>query len=282
MIRILAITLAVLALAAPAHAASLSSAGAYLSASLDRNGCAHEPGASPTVNLSSWVAFGLVASGRSASGPAHCIEKHASSLRALTDVEVATLALVAAAHNPRSAGGRDFVQVILASVRGGRIGTLVATNQFGILALRAAGTPIPASARRTLLADQNRDGSWPVSRGGSGDSNLTATGIQAAIAVGIARSSPIVTRAVAALARFRSHRGYGLARGAAPDAQSTGWVLSGLAAAGRGDGAARSYLGSLQARSGAFAYQRGLAITPVWVTAQATMGLAGRSFPLRR
>ena len=282
MIRALAIMLAALALAAPAQAASLSSAGAYLAASLDHNGCAHEPGASPTVNLSSWVAFGLVASGRSASGPAHCIEKHASSLRALTDVEVATLALVAAGHNPRSAGGRDFVQVILSSTHSGRIGTLVATNQFGILALRAAGSPIPASARRTLLADQNRDGSWPVSPGGSGDSNLTAAGIQAAIAAGIPRSSTVVTRAVTALRRFRSHGGYALTRGSAPDAQSTSWVLSGLHSAGRGNATARTYLGSLQSRSGAFAYQRGLAITPVWVTAQAAMGYAGRSFPLRR
>ena len=72
MIRALGIALALLALAAPAQA-SVSSAGAYLAASLDRNGCAHEPGGASTVNLSSWVAFGLVAAGRSASGPAICI-----------------------------------------------------------------------------------------------------------------------------------------------------------------------------------------------------------------
>ena len=29
------------------------------------------------------------------------------------------------------------------------------------------------------------------------------------------------------------------------------------------------------------AYQRGVRITPVWVTAQAALGLAGLSFPLR-
>jgi hypothetical protein len=41
------------------------------------------------------------------------------------------------------------------------------------------------------------------------------------------------------------------------------------------------YLGGLQQGDGSFAYQRGQRITPVWVTAQATMGLAGQSFPLR-
>ncbi|MEI6687918.1 MAG: hypothetical protein WCN97_01005 [Thermoleophilia bacterium] len=279
--RALVTIIALLALAAPAQAASVSSAGAYLAGTLDANGCAREPGGTPTVNLSSWVAFGLVAAGRSASGPARCIERHAASLKALTDVEVATLALVAAGRNPRNAGGRDFVQSIQSSLRGGRIGTLVATNQFGILALKAAGAPIPASAKRTLLADQNADGSWPVGVGGNGDSNLTATGIQAAMAAGISRTDPVIARALASLRRFRSRGGYALSTGTPPDAQSTAWVLSGLGSAGRSDAAARTYLAGLQAANGSFAYQRGTAITPVWVTAQATMGLAGRSFPLR-
>ena len=101
------------------------------------------------------------------------------------------------------------------------------------------------------------------------------------LAAGIARNDPVVTRALAALKRFKSRGGYALSAGTVPDAQSTGWVLSGLASAGRSDRTARNYLAGLQATNGSFAYQRGTAITPVWVTAQATMGLAGRSFPLR-
>ena len=38
---------------------------------------------------------------------------------------------------------------------------------------------------------------------------------------------------------------------------------------------------ALQYRDGSYAYQRGQRITPVWVTAQAAMGLAARSFPMR-
>ena len=145
----LAVGLALFALPTAGQAANLSSAGAYLAGSLDRNGCAREQGGPASANLSAWVAFGLVSAGRSASGPADCIERHARRLTAVTDLEVATLALVAAGRNPRNAGGRDLVQAIQSSLRRGRIGTLVASNQFGILALKAAGAPIPAAARRT-------------------------------------------------------------------------------------------------------------------------------------
>lgn len=273
--------LALLFVGLPAQAASLSSAGSYLGKSLDANGCARESGETASVHLTSWVALGLVASGRSAGFAASCIERHASALTATTDIELATLALAAAGRNPSNAGGRNLVRAIQTSLHKGRIGTLVASNQFGILALKAAGASIPAAARRTLIADQNRDGSWPVSLGGDGDSNLTASGIMAAVALGIAPTSTVIVRAVAYLKRFRSHGGYALTAGSTPDAQSTAWVLQGLAAAGKRDPAAEAYLTSLQGSTGAVAYQRGLAITPVWVTAQAALGLARRPLPLR-
>lgn len=279
--RLLVGALLLLAFAAPAQANGLPDAGAYLARSLDSRGCAREPGGTASANLSAWVALGLIATGRSAAAPARCIEDHSRYLRALTDVELAVLALAAARRDPRNAGGRDLVRTILAAQRNGRIGPLIATNQFGILALRAAGAPVPASARRALVADQRPDGAWPVAPGGDGDSNLTATGIQAAIAAGVAPSDPVVTRALAALGRFRSRGGYALARGAAPDAQSTAWALQGLAAVRRADPTARAYLAGLEGSDGAFAYQRGVRITPVWVTAQSVLGVAGRAFPLR-
>ena len=282
MIRALVIALVgLMTLGASASAANLSGTGAFLAKSLDANGCAREAGGVPSVQLTSWVALGLVASGRSASSTASCIERHAKTLTTTTDVELAVLALTAAGRNPSNAGGRNLVQAVQGSLKNGRIGTLVASNQFGILALKGAGATIPAAAKRTLLADQNRDGSWPVSRGGDGDSNLTASGIMAAVAAGIAPNSIVIVRAVASLKRFRSRGGYALTAGSPPDAQSTAWVLQGLAAAGKRDPAAEAYLASLQRSNGTFAYQRGLAITPVWVTAQAALGLARRPFPLR-
>ncbi len=267
------------ALSAPAE---LGRAGAYLAGSLDRRGCAAEPGGAPSANLTAWAAIGLVAAGRSAARAADCIAGRTAELRSATDIELAILALVAAGRNPRSVGGRDLSAALDRQLRRGRIGRTPASNQFGILALRALGRPIPAAVRATLMRDQSRDGSWPVAPGGEGDSNLTASGIAAAVAAGVRASDPRIRRAVRALARFRSASGgYALTAGARPDAQSTAWVLQGLAAAGRRDRAAEAHLRRLARADGSIAYQRGVTITPVWVTAQAAIGLARRPFPLR-
>lgn len=267
------------ALAAPAE---LDRAGAYLVRSLDRAGCAAEPGGAPSANLTAWVALGLVAAGRSAAPAAACIADRSVELRSATDIELAILALVAAGRDPRAAGGRDLPAALSRQLRGGRIGPTPASHQFGILALRALGRPVPASVRATLMRDQNPDGSWPVAPGGEGDSNLTASGIAAAVAAGVPSSDPRLRRAVRALARFRgAGGGYALTAGARPDAQSTAWVVQGLAAAGRRDPAAEAHLRGLSRTDGSVAYQRGVAITPVWVTAQAAIGLARRPFPLR-
>ena len=88
--------LALLVVGVPAQAASLSSTGSFLASSLDANGCARESGAVASVNLTSWAALGLVASGRSASSAASCIERHSKALTSTTDIELAVLALTAA------------------------------------------------------------------------------------------------------------------------------------------------------------------------------------------
>ena len=264
-----------------ASASELERTGLYLEGSLDAAGCAAEPGGTASANLTSWAALGLVAAGRSASRPAACIAARAGELRSATDLELAILALVAAGSDPRNAGGRDLAAALARQLRGGRIGTTPASNQFGILALRAMRQPVPSVVRATLLRDQNPDGTWPVAPGGDGDSNLTASGIAAAIAAGVPAGDARVQRAVRSLARFRSaNGGYALTEGTRPDAQSTAWVLQGLAAAGRRDAGTEAFLRGLVRADGAVQYQRGVRITPVWVTAQAAVGLARRSFPL--
>ncbi|MCX6411885.1 MAG: hypothetical protein NTZ81_05995, partial [Actinobacteria bacterium] len=97
MMRSLLISLlALLVVGVPAQAASLSSTGSFLASSLDANGCARESGAAASVNLTSWATLGLVASGRSASSAASCIERHSKALTSTTDIELAVLALAAA------------------------------------------------------------------------------------------------------------------------------------------------------------------------------------------
>lgn len=281
MIRLL-ILLPLLLLVVPGPAAATTAtdrAGAYLESRLDRNGCAAEPGGRSSVNLTAWAALGLVAAGRSARRPATCIAGRIREVRTVADLEMAILALRAGGVGVRDVGGRDLIAELEGSIRGGRIGPTIGTTHFGILALRASGRPVPRAVRTRLLRDQNPDGTWPVSPGGDGDSNLTASGLQAAVAAGVPRADRRLLRAATALRGFRSSGGYALAEGGRPDAQSTAWVLQGLAAIGRRDPAAERFLAGLQQRDGSVTYQRGTRITPVWVTAQAAGGLARRPFP---
>ena len=93
MIRALVIALVgLMALGASASAANLSSTGTFLAKSLDANGCAREAGGVPSVQLTSWVALGLVASGRSSGAAAACIERHAKALTTTTDVDATVAA----------------------------------------------------------------------------------------------------------------------------------------------------------------------------------------------
>lgn len=277
--RSLVRTLILLALLSLPAAASAADSTAYLAGSLDETGCAREPGTQPNAQLTGWVVLGLAARGAPTRAAAGCIERHASRLVSATDLELAILALVAAGRDPRRAGGRDLVADLERRRRGGRIGPTVASTQFGALALHAAGRPVPPAVRRQLLRDQNRDGSWSAVGGDGGDSNVTASGIQALIAVGVPRRHPAVRRGLTALARFRSaDGGYSAVRGGRPDAQSTAWALQALAAVGRRDAEAERFLASLRQADGSYAYRRGLRITPVWVTAQVLPGLERRPF----
>lgn len=281
--RRVAWTLALILLAAAiAPAVSAADGGVYLSRSLDANGCAREPGGTPSVALTGWVALGLVASNRSARAAASCIEENVRDLRRITDVELAVLALRAAGRPVDDVGGRDLLGEIQRARRGGRIGPTVASTQFGALALRASGRRVPAVVRRQMLRDQDRDGSWSAVAGDGGDSNLTASGLQALVAAGVSPRHPAVRRGVRALLRFRTTEGgYSLTRGGRADAQSTAWALQGLAAVGRRDVGAERFLDSLRRPDGSYAYSRGRVLTPVWVTAQVLPGVAGRPLPFR-
>ncbi|HKH79812.1 MAG TPA: hypothetical protein VJ996_07310, partial [Solirubrobacteraceae bacterium] len=76
--------------------------------------------------------------------------------------------------------------------------------------------------------------------------------------------------------------------GGQSNAQSTAWAIQGVIAAGYDPatvrrGASRSpvgYLESLVAPGGSVRYSRTVSQTPVWVTAQALIALAGRMFPV--
>jgi Prenyltransferase and squalene oxidase repeat len=268
-------------LAVPAAAGPTRAAVDYLAGRQAASGCYAEPGGGPSPELTAWVAMGLRAVRAPVpAGARLCLARSARSARVPTDAQRTLLGLVAAGGDPRRDGGVDLVARVRGQIRrDGSVPPTVNASAFAALALRAAGAPVPASVPRAIRRAQQRSGAWGL--GGLPDSNITAAAIEALVATGSGARSRPVNRGVAALARFRHPGGYGLTPGSPPDAQSTAWAVQALVAAGRDPSAALTALRRLQRPDGSFAYRRGQAITPVWVTAQALPALARRPLPIR-
>jgi prenyltransferase beta subunit len=205
-------------------------------------------------------------------------------------VERTILAVRAAGLSATAFGGRDLVATLLAHVRrNGSVGGLVNLTSFAILALRAAGHPVAPATRSWLLRQQDSDGGFNFASAGS-TSDVDDTGA-ALEALGAAGAVPAGTlhRAVAFI-RSQQNRdgGFPSQPGDDSNAQSTAWAVQGLIAASvspgtlhrRGAPSPLAYLQSLIAPDGHVRYSRGSDQTPVWVTAQAVMALAGKALPL--
>jgi hypothetical protein len=188
-------------------------------------------------------------------------------------------------------GGRDLVAMLRAKfARDGSVGDAVNLTTFGILALRAAAVAVPARTDGWLLAQQNHDGGFGFARrGGSSDVDDTGAALEALASVPGSRAAGVRARAIAYV-RGQQDRdgGFPSQPGEGSNAQSTAWAVQGLDAAGVNPAGVRhaggpsplAYLQSLIGHDGAVAYARGQRQTPVWVTGEALMALAGKPLPL--
>ena len=250
---------------------------------------------------SAWVAMGLAAAGRdplSLTRTGHSvldsIRGESSTLEGAGDEERTILALRACGVSVHALpGGDPLGKLMSARASDGSFGRLVDITTFAIFALRAAGRPasdpVVRAAGRWLERQQNPDGGFGFAgRGASEDVDDTAAALQGVIDSG-GRRSPIVARAVAFLRRAQNpDGGYAQQVGGASNAQSTAWAAQGLIAAGQdvravtrgGSRSPLAYIESLVAPDGSVRYSRTSAQTPVWVTAQALIALAGKSFPI--
>jgi hypothetical protein len=156
---------------------------------------------------------------------------------------------------------------------------------FGVLALRAAGVSPPAKTIGWLTRQQDRDGGFNYATAG-GVSDVDDTGaVLEALARGAGRVRSRAVRFVES--QQDSDGGFPAGPGAGSNAQSTAWAVQGLLAAGAGGTGrggpvhrALGYLSSLIAPNGHIRYSRSADDTPVWVTAEAVMALAGKPLPL--
>ena len=266
-----------LVVAAAAFALVTSSPADFVASHQQPDGGFAEPGRQSDPSLTAWSVLGLAAAGEAPSGSVagYLAARPASGA---TNLALRILALRALRRETTTEVAR------LEALRrpDGRIGPLVNSTIWGVLALRAAGRPAAPSAR-FLLRAQHGSGGWSWYPRGTPDSNDTAAAVQALRAAGVGPGSRPIRRALAYLRRLqRPDGGFPLLRGRGSDAQSTAWAIQAFVAAGRPPGrAAFRYLAGLRRADGSYRYSKTYDATPVWVTAQVLPALARRPFPLR-
>lgn len=285
-----------------ARAGSLAHELSYLTAAQNSDGgFGAAPKARSSELYTAWAAIGLAAAGRDPAvvrrdghSVLGALRAEASTLSGLGDVERTILAVRACGASASSFAGRDLVaQMLRARAHDGSFHEQVNLTAFAILALRAAGhsprfAPIRAAAR-WIERQQNADGGFSFgAHGGGSDVDDTGAALQALAAAGV-RNRRAVNGAARYLLRSQNlDGGFPQQRGGESNAQSTAWAAQGLIAAGRRLNAVRrrssrspiGYLDSLIAPNGSIRYSRTSAQTPVWVTSQALVALAGRVFPV--
>ncbi|HST41234.1 MAG TPA: prenyltransferase/squalene oxidase repeat-containing protein [Conexibacter sp.] len=267
------------------------------------------PGQSSVDLFSGWAGLGLAAQGlnpadvRRATTTGSLLDYTRTQAAGLArgtgadrvgDLERTIMLVAVAGQDPRRFAGQDLVAGLTRHQRAD--GSLLGQSNltaFGILALRAAGTPRSAPtikrAATWLVRQQNRDGGFSfATRGAGSDVDDSAAAVQALVAAG--SRADTVRRALAFLrAQQNGDGGFPLLPGSTSNAQSTGWAIQAFVAAGirpesvtrRGSRSASAYLRSLIAPGGVVQFSRTSRQTPVWTTGTAAVALAGRAFPLR-
>ncbi len=288
----------VLVFAAAPALADDASARRYLERAQNRDGgLPVTPGDESSVSITGWAMLGLEGSGRNpldlrkaGNSPVSFLRSTAESIRSTGDLERTILALDAAGVSPRAFAGRDLVAEL--NGRRGANGSFqgqVNLTAFGILALRAAGTP-RSSLRRPaewLRRAANRDGGWGFQSDSQSESDSTGAALQGLAAAG--NRGRVLDRGAAYLRRTqRGDGGWSLAFSGPTNAQSTAWAVQGLIAAGGSPDVAKGgrspfdYLAARQASDGHYRYSASSDQTPVWVTGQALVAVAREPFPLSR
>ena len=284
--------------ASPASASS--SPASYLLAAQNHNGGLGDAPGQPSSQLySGWAALGLAADGInpehvSRGGPT-LTDYLAGGTGSLSDpgsLERTILAAEASGLRATSFGGRNLVAALdTAFKRDGSISEQTNLTSFAILALRAAGASPRAGTLMWLVRQHDRDGGYSYSRAG-GFSDLDDTGAALEALAGIPGAA--VSSARAGAVRYIEHHqdrdgGFPSTPGSGSNAQSTAWAVQGLIAAGvdpnslhrGGAPSPLHYLRSLIAPDGHVRYSRSTSQTPVWVTGEALMALAGKPLPIR-
>jgi energy-coupling factor transport system substrate-specific component len=277
----------------PAQAASpVTSAADWLAAQQrPSGGFAAAADRESGAEMTSWAMLGLAAAGRNpldvASGgktPVDFLRGHLDEVRDAGDTARTILALEAAGVDPRDFGGENLVDRLLAERRdNGSYQGWPGTSAYAVLALRAAGANAATAPTVAWLRKvQGKDGGWGNLPGDPGTAEITGAVLQV-----LTPGSEASERALDYLRKGkRPNGGFAPGKNLAANAQATAWASQGLLAAGKdpanfGDGKSSfAYMRGLQASEGYFFQQPNSEVSPVWVTADVLVALAGHHLPV--
>lgn len=254
-------------------------------------GFAADSGRQPGAEITSWAMLALAAAGRNpfdvtagGKSPVDFLRSHSDEIKDAGDIARTILALEAAGADPRQFAGENLVDRLLSQRRqDGSYQGWPATSAYAVLALRAAGAnDATAGTVAWLRKVQGKDGGWGNEPGDPSTPEITGGVLQV-----LTPGSGASDRALGYLREAkRPNGGFAPGNNLAANAQATAWAVQGLLAVGKdpasfGSGkSSLAYLRELQAEDGHFLQAPGQEASPVWVTADVLVPLAGAHLPI--
>jgi hypothetical protein len=294
---VVALLLALLALAsmapARADASAVGRAADWLEAQQrPSGGFAADADRKPGAEQTCWAMLGLAAAGRnpldvtdSGRTPVDFLRGHVGELDRPGDVARTILALESTGVDPRSFAGDNLVAKLLSMRRdNGSYEGWPSSTAYAVLALRSAG--VGGGLEKTvswLRKVQNDDGGWGDVPGSPSTADGTGAVLQA-----LSPDSKPSNRGVSYLRKVqRRGGGFSLGGNGPVNSQSTAWAVQGIVAAGanpadfrKGGESALDYLAAHQEADGHYRYSGASDQTPVWVTAEVLVPVAGDFLPI--
>jgi prenyltransferase beta subunit len=280
--------------AAPDRAAASDAGratGWLLSAQNADGGWGTSPGDDSSAAMTGWAMLGLEANGRNpfdvarnGNTPVDFLRRNMDEVTSTGDIARTILALQGAGADPRSFAGRNLIADLLERRRrNGSFEGWPGTTAFSVIALREAGATGGLDKTLSWLGRvQNDDGGWGDVPGSPSTADGTGAVMQAM------PNSKAAERGLSYLRKAqRSSGGFPLGGSGGVNSQSTGWAVQGILAVSAkpdsirtGGNSPYDYLAARQASDGHYRYSSSSNQTPIWVTAQVLVAVAGKSFPL--
>ena len=279
---------------ARAGASDVSRAAAWLqSVQNPDGGFGTGPGEDSGAEMSCWAMLGLEAAGRNpldvarlGRTPVDFLRGSVGELKSPGDLARTILALEGAGVDPRKFAGANLVSQLLAKRRGnGSYEGWPGSTAFAVIALRAAAATGSLEGSLSWLRQvQNDDGGWGDVPGSPSTADGTGAVMQA-----LSSDSKAAQRGLSYLRQAqRSGGGFPLGGNSAVNTQSTAWAVQGIIAGGgdpssfrRGGKSAPDYLSVQQQDDGHYRYSKSSDQTPIWVTGQVLVAVAGDSYPIQ-